>query len=211
MPLIPPIKRKKLVVTGYGPFGNYEENPSSIIVKKLKETGLPDDLKVDYELETHLLDVAYDKADTFVCDNVQKKPAHFYIHIGVHPFKKIVKLEQQSSSDGYCRKDINGTCPSNDRACVAPNCGTTEKLQSSFDCKKAVNNIKPKFADTHIIIESSIDPGNYLCGYIFYCTLKANNGKSLFIHIPTFDETSKPETIQKIVEEIIREVLKQCP
>lgn len=124
MPLIPPIKRKKLVVTGYGPFGHYTENPSSIVVKKLKETGLPDDLKLDYELETHLLDVAYDKADHFVSEKVQKTPAHvrfdkslemciykifqFYIHIGVHPFKNVIKLEQQSSSGGYCKKDING-------------------------------------------------------------------------------------------------------
>ena len=76
MPLIPPIKRKKLVVTGYGPFGNYTENPSSVIVNNLAKNGLPDDLKLDYELETHFLDVAYDKADSFVCEKVQQKPAH---------------------------------------------------------------------------------------------------------------------------------------
>ena len=54
---------------------------------------------------------------------------------------------------------LSGACPVNDRACVAPTCGTVEKLQTCFDCVKTVNHLKDKFADSGLIIEASVDPG----------------------------------------------------
>ncbi|KAE9556299.1 hypothetical protein FO519_000482 [Halicephalobus sp. NKZ332] len=193
--------KKKLVLTGFGPFGQYKENPSSVLVSRVLKLGLPQELSGKYELVTTLLDVAYDRVDSYVRDDVRTENAHFYIHVGVHPFPKIVKLECQSQSEGYCRADINGTYPSTKRPCNAPDCGTPEVLETNFDCEKAVESIKSLIGPTELQVQTSTDPGTYLCGYVFYCTLKANEGKSLFVHVPEFDEVATPELLEKVLTE----------
>uniref|UniRef100_A0AC34RAG5 Pyroglutamyl-peptidase I n=2 Tax=Panagrolaimus sp. JU765 TaxID=591449 RepID=A0AC34RAG5_9BILA len=207
---MPDTTRKKLVLTGFGPFGPYKENPSSVVVSKIGETGLPKDLSGNYELKTRLLDVVYDLVDCYVKDNVQQDDVHFYIHVGVHPFSKTIRLECQSQSEGYCREDINGSCPATMRPCCAPN-NTCEVVQTKFDCRKAAEAIRSAIKPANIFVGTSEDPGKYLCGYVYYCTLKSTDGRSIFVHIPEFDEDATPELIQKIIVEIIREVVKQFP
>jgi pyrrolidone-carboxylate peptidase len=50
--------KRKFLVSGYGPFGSYESNPSSVIVSELKNMEFPDDL----ELTFAVVDVDYAEA-----------------------------------------------------------------------------------------------------------------------------------------------------
>uniref|UniRef100_A0A7E4ZWW0 Pyroglutamyl-peptidase I n=1 Tax=Panagrellus redivivus TaxID=6233 RepID=A0A7E4ZWW0_PANRE len=203
--------RKKLVLTGYGPFGEFKENPSSVLVERIAESGLPADVAAVFDLQTELLDVAYCKADDYVQNFVQKDPADFYIHLGVHPIARHVKLEQQSGSDGYCREDVLGACAINARSCVAPSCGTKERLHTKLNCVDAVAAIHEALGDKleGLRVTTSDDPGTYLCGYIFYSTLKVNKGRSLFVHVPEFDSVATVEVVHQIVVEVTRQVARQ--
>lgn len=68
--------KKKLVLTGFGPFGQYKENPSSILVSRISKLGLPKELSENYQLVTTLLDVAYTRVDSYVKEDIKTENAH---------------------------------------------------------------------------------------------------------------------------------------
>lgn len=68
--------KKKLVLTGFGPFGPYNENPSSVLVSRISKLGLPPELSEHYQLVTTLLDVAYNRVDCYVNEDVKTENAH---------------------------------------------------------------------------------------------------------------------------------------
>jgi pyrrolidone-carboxylate peptidase len=53
------MKKKRIAVTGYGPFGAHDVNPSGVIVGRLAE--MADKLE-EVELETEVIPVAYSAA-----------------------------------------------------------------------------------------------------------------------------------------------------
>jgi hypothetical protein len=45
-----------------------------------------------------------------------------------------------------------------------------------------------------------------LCGYIYYCSLQKAKGRSLFVHIPPFDDKCTPELLTTILKQILIEI-----
>ncbi|KAL3074953.1 hypothetical protein niasHS_014398 [Heterodera schachtii] len=65
-------------------------------------------------------------------------------------------------------------------------------------------------SDNVLNIAISEDPGRYLCGYIYYCSLLNLAGRSLFVHIPPFDDkTHTPQRITRLLGQLVVEVAKQ--
>ena len=148
------------------------------------------------------------------------------IHLGVHPDKKVVRLEQQSFSHGYCLKDVSGrppiffdyklflgqvplmNCCDFDAENSLSECKT---LSTVLDCVKIVSVLSESetIQESGLKILQSKDPGRFLCGYVYYCSLYLNDGKSLFVHVPDFDEKITLEVLTNVVEKIIQEIVKQ--
>lgn len=64
------ISKKRIAITGYGSFGCYTTNPSSVIVKNLEKLEFPDDI----ELLTETIPVAYAAAEqcsTRLCQDIK--------------------------------------------------------------------------------------------------------------------------------------------
>uniref|UniRef100_A0A914C041 Pyroglutamyl-peptidase I n=1 Tax=Acrobeloides nanus TaxID=290746 RepID=A0A914C041_9BILA len=199
-------KKKRIVITGYGSFSHYSVNPSSEIVKNLENTYKSDDV----ELISELLDVAYENALTYAVKASQEFNPDFVIHLGVHPERKVLRLEQQSFSHGYCLKDVAGQVPLMN-CCNVENTENSKTLTTVLDCETITNTLNgnEEIQNSGLKIMLSNDPGRFLCGYVYYCTLFLNNRKSLFVHVPDFDSTITLELLTKVVEQIIAEVLKQ--
>lgn len=68
--------KKKLVLTGFGPFGPYKENPSSVLVSRISKLGLPEQFSEKYQLVTTLLDVAYNRVDSYIKEDAKIENAH---------------------------------------------------------------------------------------------------------------------------------------
>ncbi|KAH7701061.1 Protein M04C9.3 b [Aphelenchoides avenae] len=179
--------KPKIVVTGYGPFGSYEDNPSSEIVQRLSSF---DDLKEHADLVTELIAVDYTEAEECACKANKELKSDFVIHVGVHPVSRCVKLEQQSFSHGYCGVDVNGKVP-------------------LMNCCRLETSDEPTILRSFLDLVSSSNPGRYLCAYIYYCSLLLSGGRALFVHVPEFDEASTPELITNILREIILGVAKR--
>lgn len=72
--------KKKIVVTGFGPFGKYEENPSAILIPKLSTDDLPPELSHKFDIETKILDVCYEFVDKAF---VGADPGHVRVYINL--------------------------------------------------------------------------------------------------------------------------------
>lgn len=60
-------KKKKVVVTGFGPFTGYPQNPSSMVVKKLMDDRFGETLDNGVELTLEIVEVDYEKAMATSC------------------------------------------------------------------------------------------------------------------------------------------------
>lgn len=81
--MTPQMKPKRIAVTGYGPFGAHDINPSAVIVDRLAEMAAKLD---DLELETEVIPVAYSAAvncSTRLCRDSKPDVSWFGVELGV--------------------------------------------------------------------------------------------------------------------------------
>ncbi|CAI5438662.1 unnamed protein product [Caenorhabditis angaria] len=201
---IPP--RSKVVVTGFGPFRDYSENPSSIIIDELAKENLDN---ITFEL--HKMSVAYEEVSQKVPELWETHNPDLVIHLGAHSVENTIKFEQRAFSDGYCSDDVNGCTPENNttNVCCAP--GTI--LISEIDCAELatfVNN-EMNFDGNNfggLICELSEDPGRYLCGFSYFLSLNKDAKKSLFVHVPPFTEECTKEKVKDALLSAIKHIVK---
>jgi pyroglutamyl-peptidase len=91
--------KKKLLITGYGPFRNYSINPSWEAVKKI-------DPIPGWEITKLQLDVDYQK----VTDFIYPPDLDMIIHVGVGHDGPL-RLESLASNSPYLKTDISGSLP----------------------------------------------------------------------------------------------------
>uniref|UniRef100_A0A1I7U5Y2 Pyroglutamyl-peptidase 1 n=1 Tax=Caenorhabditis tropicalis TaxID=1561998 RepID=A0A1I7U5Y2_9PELO len=198
--------KKKVIVTGFGPFRGFEEeNPSSVVIDELKKTGID-----NVDLELHKITVAYDDVSKKVPELWNEHQPDLVIHLGAHQDSKTIKFEQQAFSDGYCSNDVNGCTPKGNRT----TCESGELiLKSCIDCDQLVTNVtekcgldgKTKYGG--LIVKKSEDPGRYLCGYSYFLSLHQDCSKSLFIHVPAFEGECTKEAVSEVIRETIKSIL----
>jgi pyrrolidone-carboxylate peptidase len=116
---------KKVLVTGYGPFGVYKTNPAWEAVKKLK---LPVDIQmvpVEYEAVPKVFEKQYD----------------FYIHVGVGLGD--YRLEIRAHNDGYTKVDNLGKtceqCIVGGEGVLETNLAVDELLEQLDFCTKSID------------------------------------------------------------------------
>lgn len=90
-----PKTKRKVLVTGYGPFSFRNINPSAVIVSNLEKWD-----ELDVELIIKIVNVDY--LDAFECSKnaVDILGVDFSIHVGVGS-KGVIKLEAKSFSGDY--------------------------------------------------------------------------------------------------------------
>ncbi|CAJ0949150.1 unnamed protein product, partial [Mesorhabditis belari] len=196
---------KSVVVTGFGPFGPYASNPSTEVVKNLGKVGLSG--VDDVNLITDLMAVDYDEVDKKVHAYWNDHCPDLIVHVGVHGVLKTIKLEQQSTGDGYCRADVCGKVPTENKAPNLEKNDTT--MISSIDCVEIANRVAKEMAQkcSTLKVEPSYDPGQYLCAFSFYISLCHDKSKALFVHIPEFDDEITLEIITEALQLIIKEII----
>lgn len=215
----------RIVVTGFGPFGDFATNPSAVVVDALADVF--DDC-ADVELITETVAVDYAKAmgcSNRISDTIN---ADFTVHVGVdRNANRTVHLETRSFRNGYTHPDVRGSIPSKNQCELCVNNGiTTENgvdddhnavddsapttLQTVLDCELLKARVQKALAGCEgclpVQIDISKNPGRYLCAYIYYCSLLKSNGRSLFVHIPPFDGECTPEVLVKCLKQIVLEI-----
>jgi len=181
-------KKVEFNLTGFEAFQGVAENPTELIMKEFIKRKT--ERKVENISEVKIVGVAIDpskKALEELYPIVEEKQKIFpdikqvVIHFGVNSQAKEYNLELH----GYNQADFR--CPDN-QGNIARNQKIDTKLprehyyRTLLPIELAFLRLKDAFP-----VKLSMDPGRFLCNYIYYHSLKRsyeNNIPCLFVHIP---------------------------
>ena len=182
----------RTLITYFGPFKQFQENPAELIAEKLKIR-----FQKDPSIEFKRLDVTYESIDQFMgSDDLNFDTI---IELGVATKSEIVRLEL------YGRNFVNGVdnnAVSKDGA-INPNGKTVVKTNFS---ESFLDQITTNYPDT---VSKSESAGKYLCNYLYYQSINKFPEKNiLFIHLANFIDIPHAILLDEQVE-IIANILKK--
>ena len=181
-----------IVVTGFGLFRGYDVNPSWEAVKALPAAW--DDEQ--HEVVVEEIPVQYDFVLQEVPHRWSSRQPDFIIHVGVSHLAEKLTLERQANNTGYNNPDVTGVCPPGN-CCVSSASGEQAKLASCLDLEELSEKVTEQCKEVGLEAVVSEDAGRYLCDFVYYKTLHATQGKSLFVHVPLVD---KPYSLPQMTE-----------
>lgn len=186
----------RALVTGYGPFhSRYPINASWSIASTLPDhlPATPTCPRIKLIVPPKPIVVAYNAVTAWEDQWMDSDAYDIILHIGLAAGRKFFTLERQSTRGPYWQKaDVLGQIF--DQAATEklwPSSKFPDILKPTFDCEDVWLRWRDNVRD-ELDVRPSDDPGNYLCGFIYYSTMAwywAQNGKGkerpvLFLHVP---------------------------
>lgn len=192
-------KKKTVLVTGFGPFGDHKVNASWVAVQNLNEIGIAEDI----DLVIKEIPVEYCSVQDLLPKLWETYNPHLVIHVGVSGIASELTLEQQAHNDGYDKGDVLGKCP-DQNCCVdgADNC-----IASELDMQCVCHDINNSGIDVKAVV--SLDPGRYLCDFSYYRSLHIDKSRVAFIHVPPLNKPYSQEQLAEGLRQAILSMLKQ--
>jgi pyroglutamyl-peptidase len=193
------------VVTGFGPFQNIKDNPTTVIAEKLTAYVKDKDLLLTTLVIETSAEAAQQETDQlrerFHAE--QKNGITVVLHMGVNFSGTHFQLEQWAYNEAHFRiPDEKGYQPCNKK--VIDGCEPT--LMTQLD----VEQIRVDIGLESVVV--STDPGRFVCNYTYYCSLskfqKAQGVYSLFLHVPPFSVVPEEEQL-RIVTLVLEAIRKQ--
>ena len=189
-----------IIITGFGPFGgNTTDNPSSTLVNTIIsnttiEGYMNEGPNNKFQIVQHaILDTSVEGAKEL--QKLQKLPASFHLHLGVHGGAKQIHVENQAfNNDDFRIPDNKGIQLKNHT--IAPEC--PEIYQTSIDVCKLVESLGEGYCVSN-------DPGRFLCNHVFFqslrwCATCDGTKHCLFVHVPPFSVVSFKDQYQLILK-----------
>ena len=147
----------------------------------------------------------------FIQKNVPEKwkdmQPDFVVHVGVKSRAKSVTLEVLAHNDGYKGPDVKSCYPPGH--CCLP--GGANTLKSSLDLPDLCRSVNLSCTETGLEVATCLseNAGRYLCEFIYYKSLHAMQGKSLFIHVPPLDHPYSVLQLSQALRMILQNIIKQ--
>ena len=193
---------KKVLITGFGPFGSHSVNASWVAVNELSRlwNHQSDSRFKFYALETREIPVAY----SFVLESLpqiyKECSPIMCVHVGVSPYK-IMKMERCGRNQGYLGMDIHGQCPPA-KQCIQDG---PEEIRTQFD----LEGVCKSYSDLNQEVRCGIseDAGRYLCDFIYYHSLHSNDCPVIFIHVPPLNQPYSSEQLGKALKDLLKVLL----
>lgn len=216
------IATPRFIITGFGPFGSVLDNPTTVIVRKLRsyleeasQTSLASSIDDCIILETSAQDVQRtcdrlqatllkDHNDTIDGDSGSKSPV-ILLHLGVDEGGKSFKLEACAYNQAKFRiPDMQGFQPNNDPIFEEEEVAAC--LRTSLNVDRLASSMENRLPE--VSTKVSTDPGRYVCNYVYCCSLyrfgKVDSSIcSLFLHVPPFSvvpENTQLEYVSNLLE-----------
>lgn len=184
----------RVLVTGYAPFHlRYPVNSSWSIASTLPEylPATPTCPRIKLTVPSEPIKVAYSAVVDWEKQWLSIHNYDLVLHIGLAAGRKVFTMERQSMREPYWQKeDILGQVFSK------------EATEKTWPSSKYPGILKPTF-DSHDLwlkwrdnvsdaldVRISDDPGNYLCGFIYYSSMawywgqKTKERPVMFLHVP---------------------------
>jgi len=175
---------KKILITYFGPFGHFTENPSELIARRLML-----EFSEFENISFAGLDVQFDSVERFIEQDFTDVDVIYLL--GVASRSEKVKLEL-TARNFVSAKDNSGAYREGEISINGP-----QRLYSTLE-NTHYQEIMEEF---HSEVTTSENAGAYLCNYIYYKTLQKLPDKAiLFIHIANFSDLSGSVSFERQVE-----------
>jgi len=209
------------VVTGFGPFCDAKQNPTSTIANKLiaylrerddEESAILASSTTTMVIET-ALEAAKKEVDGIyqqILGNKQKEDTtnHVYVvlHLGVNYRGENFELEQCAYNEADFRvPDERGHQPRN--APIAEGVAVGEPIRTELDVDALVQQLNVNLPDDKAGAKAvrSSDPGRFVCNYTYYysmskCSGHSNRIRCLFLHVPPFSVASEADQLRFVAD-----------
>ena len=200
-------KPRTVLVTGFGPFDDYEVNSSWEAARLLPTMGLrargeevvvvAKEIRVSYKEVKERIPALWEEIKPDLC-----------IHVGVKSALSVINYEQFALNDGYSDiEDVDELLP--ESSTIHPE--SPDKLETSLnltELSQQVADIVAKGGDeVKIEVPQSSDAGNFLCGYIYYTSLHLSKVPVLFIHVPPLNEPYSQKQLTSMLQHTIETIL----
>jgi pyroglutamyl-peptidase len=160
----------RLILTGFGPFGSFETNPSQVLVERM---GRP----------LSVLEVSFSAVEQWL-DILDPESFDALLMVGVDGRASRMRLETVGKNLIGDAPDVTGRCLAGAAIAV----GGPERLGSTL-WYDVLNDAG--FMSESLCLESNDDAGSYLCNFALYSALHRFPDKKVgFLHIPSFDRLS---------------------
>ncbi len=195
---------REFVVTGFGPFGGVEENPTTVMVRKIdsylrsqdestSSSCVADQIRECLILETsaQAVDEALERIQKDYCCSDSSKI--LLLHLGVGRSEGF-RLESCAYNEATFRiPDVKGYQPKEEAIVTSDSVG--QSYPTSLDLNALQKQMENDFPNISTVI--SIDPGRFVCNYVYCKSLEVANTvnntstsscccESLFLHVPHF-------------------------
>ncbi len=171
---------KKVLITGFGPFGDVKENPSQKLLKSLNEL-LPQDKFI-----CEVLPVSYSFCEDWILEQNRHEFA-FVLHFGVAMKSEKIRLEKKAKNFCGEGKDITGFSKTG---------LIKENEPKSLVSQVNTEHLAEWLNNEGFPCEVSEDAGDYLCNFLYFISLLHFSGNVLFVHIPSEKVVAIEELIQ---------------
>lgn len=198
----PNFDMKKILVSGFGSFQKFSQNPSEAVVQTLENKKVQ-----DVSIETILLPVSWKDAWPMLQEKCQSIQPDAWLGFGLAP-EPFIRLETSARNIVDQELDIHGNFPdTNDEQAIVP--GAPAILPSQLPLKllnQAINRHYAQLPQANVILSAYSDhAGGYLCNHVFYNMLHhfgAEISLQGFIHLPAYPtfEGEVPYTGDDIVK-----------
>ncbi len=172
---------KKILVTGFEPFGADSVNPSGEAVLKLTD-------KNDYTLFKKILPVTWDGAFSALSDAWDEFQPDAVLMVGLAGGSDRVRIERVGINLRGAIKDNNGLYP-NGTLDISVETAVSEKGENAYFSTYNVKAILQALKEREIPAVYSYSAGTYICNNILYLSLEKmikekKDMKIGFIHVP---------------------------
>ncbi|KIW02748.1 uncharacterized protein PV09_05820 [Verruconis gallopava] len=204
----------KVLVTGYAPFHvRFPVNSSWSIASTLPEhlpatTTCP---RIKLVVPTEPIQVAYNTVVEWEENSLASTDYDIILHIGLAAGRKFFTMERQSQREPYWeKKDVKGEVFSREMTeKLWPNMKFPMVLKPTFDCGDVWLRWRAN-VDKRLDVRPSDDPGNYLCGFIYYYSMawfwaRASKERPvMFLHVPDLPTEELVEGGREVTIGLIR-------
>jgi pyroglutamyl-peptidase len=183
------------IVTGFGPFRNAQENPTTVIcnhlMKHLNGTSLA--CRTTTRVMETSAQAARAELDTL---ELSDSTTTVMLHLGVNYKGTQFQLEQCAYNDATFRiPDEQGYQPRN--LSIVP--------ERTFNtCLKTLLNVNDICSNMNDLVFVSTDPGRFVCNYTYFYSLNKTQAldkvHSLFLHVPPFSVIQEEEQMSVVVK-----------
>ncbi|XP_075953525.1 pyroglutamyl-peptidase 1-like [Anarhichas minor] len=190
--------KKKVIVTGFEPFGKHAVNSSWVAVQELERLGLGEAV----DLHVCEVPVEYQAVQSLLPSLWKEHEPQLMVHVGVSGLATTIALEQCGHNKGYKRLDNCSFCPAS-QCCMdsGPDC-----IRSVLDMDTVCERVND--SGLGVTVSVSKDAGRYLCDYTYYTSLYLGQGHSAFIHVPPLGKPYSSQDLGRALQAAIQEMLK---